>query len=220
MKLLYIAVPIFQFMKTSIFLILVAVFLSAPRISAQSIEVRGDVLYTFQETFPVYAGTVRIHDGATYAGTLAVVLADKAEIKFTYQNQQTMLDLQRYPYQFGDYDNEATIQYYVLGFNRLHALPSNPKIIPYAGGGIAVANLSFDSDKYESVTRAAFTLNLGSKFMINDRIGINAYALMQSPISGFGLYAGAGTGGASAGVSTYSYVIQFALGGGLIYKLK
>ncbi len=207
-------------MKIRFYLLLVVAFLFNVQLFAQSIEVRGDVMYTFQETFPVYAGSVRIQDGATYGVTLAAIFADKAELKFTYQNQPTNLDYHRYPYQTGDYDNKANIQYYVLGFNRLHHLGGNDKIIPYTGGGIGIANLSFESGKYESVTRAAFTLNLGAKFMINERIGINTYALLQSPISGFGLYAGVGTGGASAGVSTYSYVIQFGLGGGLIFKLK
>lgn len=208
-------------MNNRIYLVLISLFLLTSNcINAQSIEVRGDVMYTFQETFPVYAGKVRIQDGSTYGITLAAIFADKAELKFTYQNQPTTLDYQRYPYQVGDYDNKANIQYYVLGFNRLHHLGGNDKIIPYTGAGIGIANLSFESGKYESVTRAAFTLNLGAKFMINDRIGINTYALLQSPISGFGLYVGGGTGGASAGVSTYSYVIQFGLGGGLIFKLK
>ncbi len=207
-------------MKIRLYLVLASFFLFAGNTIAQSIEVRGDVMYTFQETFPVYAGSVRIQDGATYGITLAAIFAEKAELKFTYQNQPTTLDYHRYPYQSGDYGNKANIQYYVLGFNRLHHLGGNDKIIPYTGAGIGIANLSFQDDKYESVTRAAITFNLGAKFMINERIGINTYAMLQSPISGFGLYVGGGTGGASAGVSTYSYVLQFGLGGGLIFKLK
>jgi hypothetical protein len=207
-------------MKTRFYLLLLFSFLFTTRSFAQSIELRGDVMYTFQETFPVYGGNMRISDGATYAGTLAAIFADKAELKFTYQNQPAVLDYKRFPSQVGDYDNEATIQYFMLGFNRLHHLGGNDKVIPYTGGGFGIANLSFKSGKYESLTRAAFSINLGAKFMINERIGINTFAQLQAPISGFGLYIGAGTGGASAGVSTTSYVFQFGLGGGLIFKLK
>lgn len=206
-------------MKTRSYLLLLASFLFTVHSFAQSVEVRGDVMYTFQETFPVYGGSIRISDGATYAGTLAAVFADKAELKFTYQNQPASLDFKRYPYQTGDYDNAATIEYYILGFNRLHKI-GNDKIIPYTGAGIGVVNLRFENDKYDNVTKAAFLLNLGAKFMINERVGINTYAQLQAPISGLGLYIGAGTGGASAGVSATSYVLQFGLGGGLIFKLK
>lgn len=213
-----------QSMKTNFLLVFASAFLLTFQAFSQSkgpsIQVGGNIMYTFQESFPVYAGTMRLQDGATYGASLAGIFGERVELKFTYQNQPVMIDLQRYPYQLGDYDNEANIQYFILGCNRLHLLSNNEKIIPYTGAGLAVATLSFKDTKYETLTRAAFTLNIGSKFMINDRLGLNAYAMIQSPISGFGVSVGAGTGGATAGVSTYSYVVQFGLGGGLIYKLK
>ncbi len=76
--------------------------------------------------------------------------------------------------------------------------------------------MNFPDGKYENVTKMSIGLNVGAKIMLSDKIGLNLLALLQAPVGGFGLTAG--TGG--VGVGTYSYVLQFSLGGGLVFKLK
>jgi hypothetical protein len=183
---------------------------------AQSIELRPIALYTFQETFPISSGDVRINDGVAYGIQLAYVAAQKADINFSYQIQPTTLDIHRYPSIKGDNGNEANISNYQLGFNRNHLLPSNNKIIPYTGAKVGVVTMNFPDGRYENVTKMSIGLNVGAKIMLSDKIGLNLLALLQSPVGGFGLTAG--TGG--VGVGTYSYILQFSLGGGLVFKLK
>ncbi len=187
---------------------------------AQSVELRPIAAYTFQETFPFSGGNVRINDGATYGAALGYVLQKKIDISLAYQIQSTTLDINRYPSFPGDKGNDASISFYQLGLSRNHLLPSTDKVIPYTGILLGVAYLNIKDDRYQDVTRAAFGLNAGAKIMFNERVGLNLFALLQSPISGLGLTVSAGSGGASTGVSTYSYVMQFSLGGGLVFKLK
>jgi hypothetical protein len=208
-------------MKQSFKVFFFLIFASIASISfSQSIELRPNAMYTFRERFPVYSGDVTIQDGASYGAELAYIANNKVDINFTYQIQSTTLDIRRFPSFLGDYGNKGNISFYELGFNRLHNLPGNNKVIPYTGAKFGVAYLNLENSKYEDITRACLGLNAGVKVMFSDKIGINLYGLLQSPISGLALTVSAGSGGVSTGVGTYSYVLQFSLGGGLVIKLK
>ncbi len=207
-------------MNYSKLLAFVAAFSGTVICYAQSIELRPIAAYTFQETFPVNSGNVRVNDGAMYGIALAYILEEKVDINLSYQIQTTTLDINRYPSFLGDKGNNASISYYELGLNRNHVLQSTDKIIPYSGIKLGIAYLNMKDGRYEDVTRAALGLNVGAKVMFNNRIGLNLFALLQSPISGIGLTVSGGSGGVSTGVGTYSYVMQFSLGGGLVFKLK
>jgi hypothetical protein len=207
-------------MKKKTLLSAITLMLSSAALFAQSIELRPTAAYTFQETFPVSGGSIRIADGATYGVMLSYILDGKVDVNFAYQVQPGTFDIQRYPSFTGDKDNEVNINNYQLGFNRNHMLPSNNKVIPYTGFKVGVVNIVFPEGRYENVTRMSIGINAGVKLMMSDKIGLNLFGLLQSPVSGVGLTLTAGTGGAGAGVGTYSYIIQFSLGGGLVFKLK
>jgi hypothetical protein len=187
---------------------------------AQSIEFRPIAVYTFRERFPISTGDVTIQDGGTYGGEVAFVANGKMDVNFTYLIQPTTLDIRRFPSFLGDYGNKANISFYQLGVNRNHLLPGNDKVIPYTGIKMGVGYLNLESDKYYDVTRFTIGLNLGVKIMLSERVGLNMLGMLQTPVSGFGLAVTAGSGGVSTGISTYSYVFQFSLGGGLVFKLK
>lgn len=206
-------------MKKRLFLA-IAGLVATTALMAQSVELRPTAAYTFQETFPVSGGSIRIDDGATYGVMLAYILAEKVDVNFAYQIQKATFDIQRYPSFPNDKGNDANIANYQLGLSRNHLLAGNHKIIPYTGFKLGVVNIAFPEGKYENVTRMSIGLNAGVKIMMSDKIGLNLFGLLQSPVSGVGLTLTAGTGGAGAGVGTYSYIIQFSLGGGLVFKLK
>jgi hypothetical protein len=207
-------------MKNKTLLLTIAGIIGASTVFAQEIELRPIAAYTFQETFPVNGGNVRINDGATYGAALAYVIAKKADISFAYQIQPATFDIQRYPSFMGDNANKVNISNYQLGFNRNHLLPANDKVIPYTGAKIGVVNMTFPDGKYESITRMSIGLNVGVKIMVSDKVGLNLFGQLQSPVSGVGLTLTAGTGGAGVGAGTYSYILQFGLGGGLVFKLR
>jgi hypothetical protein len=203
-------------MKTRNVVLGIICLLGGSSLFAQSIELRPIAMYTFRETFPTSTGEARINDGAAYGIQLAYVVADKADINFAYQIQPTTVDLIRYPSSIGDKGVEANVSNYQLGFNRNHLLAANHKVIPYTGAKVGVVTMTFPNDNYDNITKMSIGLNVGAKIMFSDKIGLNLFGLLQAPVGGFALTAG--TGGVGAG--TYSYIIQFSLGGGLVFKLK
>jgi hypothetical protein len=132
----------------------------------------------------------------------------------------TTVDIRRFPSLIGDIGNNMLASYWQLGANRLYSLVATDKVIPYTGVKIGLGVYDFESAKVNTVYRAALGFQAGVKVMASPKIGLQLGMQLQSPISGLGLGVSAGTGGVSTGVSTYSYMFQFSLGGGLIFKLK
>src|SRR6187431_2671084 len=102
-------------MKTRNVVLGIISFLCGSTLFAQSIELRPLAMYTFRETFPISSGEARINDGAAYGVQLAYVVADKADINFSYQIQPTTVDIQTYPSVIGDKGTETNISNYQLG---------------------------------------------------------------------------------------------------------
>lgn len=76
-----------------------------------------------------------------------------------------------------------------------------------------------DNGKDGSATKFAWGAKLGVNIWVSPKIAIKLQGQMMSAVqaAGGGLYFG--TGGAGAGVSTYSTMYQFGLGGGLCFAL-
>lgn len=116
-------------------------------------------------------------------------------------------------------DFDLSINYILIGSNRY--IPTSGALEPYFGGhlGIGIVNVSNPTSGSETnATKFAWGLKLGTNIWASQKIGIKLQAALQSmaQAAGGGLYFG--TGGAGAGVSTYSTIYQFSLGGGLVFK--
>jgi hypothetical protein len=70
-----------------------------------------------------------------------------------------------------------------------------------------------------SATKFAWGARLGANIWVTPRIGIKLQADLLSIVQGAGGGLYFGTGGAGAGISTYSTMYQFGLGGGLTFKI-
>jgi hypothetical protein len=182
----------------------------------QSIELRPYAGYTFQETFPIRSGDVRIKAGGTYGITASYILKEIMDINLTYQWQSGKMDL--LTINENDRDVSVTVSYIQLGFNR--NFPVNDKLVPYTGLRLGLCILTDHSDRYENATKFGIGLNAGLKYYLAEKVGVQIYGLLESPIQGAGVFMGIGTGGVSSGVSTYTYIMQASLGGGVVFKLK
>ena len=76
-----------------------------------------------------------------------------------------------------------------------------------------------DNGNHNTASKFAWGLRLGCNIWANEKFGIKLQTqlLSISQGAGGGLYFG--TGGVGAGVSSYSSIYQFQLGGGLTFKL-
>jgi hypothetical protein len=89
-----------------------------------------------------------------------------------------------------------------------------------AGVGIVNVDSATPSVNFsESATKFAWGLKAGAVIWATDVIGIKLQGQMLSIAQSVGGGVYFGTGGAGAGVSSYSSLYQFTLGGGLVFEL-
>ena len=97
------------------------------------------------------------------------------------------------------------------------------KIDPYAGAmlGAMIAEIyNPDLNRESGATKFAWGLRGGIILWPTDFVGINLQGQLLSAVQAMGSTLYFGTGGAGAGVSSYSTIYQFSLGGGLVFKLS
>ena len=114
---------------------------------------------------------------------------------------------------------DVATNYVLIGGNRYFGL--NPKVEPYAGlqAGMAIFNVTNpDSGRSGNSTKFAWGAKLGLNIWATEKVGLKAQTGLVSAVqaAGGGFYFG--TGGAGAGVSTYSTFYQFYIGGGLSFN--
>ncbi len=115
---------------------------------------------------------------------------------------------------------DLALNYILVGGVR--SFKANSKVEPF--GGLMLGMAIIDSHNPEdnisnSATKFAWGARLGTNIWASERVGIKLQAQFLSVTQGAGGGLYFGTGGAGAGISTYSSMLQFVLGGGLVFKL-
>ena len=116
---------------------------------------------------------------------------------------------------------DVNIDYAMIGGDR-HFAPPHSKAEGYGGLFLGMAFLGAknpENGNHNTASKFAWGFRLGTNIWASEKVGIKLQAqlLSISQGAGGGLYFG--TGGVGAGVSSYSSVYQFQLGGGLTFKL-
>ena len=117
-------------------------------------------------------------------------------------------------------DLDVSVNYIMIGGVRY--MHPNAKVDPYGGFmlGMAIVDTENPETNYSNnATKFTWGARLGTNIWASDRVGIKLQAQFLSVPQGAGGSLYFGTGGAGAGISTYSSVFQFILGGGLTFKL-
>ena len=135
-------------------------------------------------------------------------------------------------------DSEAPMEYYLnggiqyttfdlaqnwlfLSFNKY--VPVNPKVEPYFGMqlGMDILNIEDpDSGYSDGATKFAWRIKAGDNVWANEKVGIKLQLGLMSAVQAVGGGFYFGTGGAGAGVSSFSTYYQFNLGGGIVFRAK
>ncbi|HEY6979269.1 MAG TPA: hypothetical protein VH396_23395 [Chitinophagaceae bacterium] len=177
--------------------------------------------YTYN-TSGYFSGTLQ--GGFLWGGGLEFRLHDYYGLELLYQRLDTHA-----PVDYWDYGSNRSksanlkvgINYIMLGGAR--SLHPNAKAEPYGGFmlGMAIVNTENpeENNSSHSATKFAWGLRGGANIWASERVGIKLQAQLLSVPQGAGGGLYFGTGGAGVGVSTYSTVLQFVLGGGLTFKL-
>ena len=184
------------------------------QLAAQSIRLNAYGGYTFGDKFNFsgYYGynEAKIEEAAHFGAGLEVELRPLTAVEIYYQQQPTTGRLLG---ALSDVKVDLNVSYLMLGGLRY---AGNDKVKGF--GGLMVGAAFFNSDEVNA-TKLGVGGRLGVLLTPNPKIGVRLGMQVLSAVQGAsgGMYFG--TGGAGAGVSTYSSIYQFGLFGGLSISL-
>ena len=188
---------------------------------AQGLRLNGYAAYVFDNSFDTrYSNTSylngRINGGLQWGAGLEYLMSEDYGIELMYYRQDTDIPINYY-YNFDRSDIiDASVNYIMIGGARY--VNTGGPLQPYGGLMLGMAifdNKSPEAGEPSGATKFAWGLRLGSNIWVSERVGLKAQALLLSAVQGFGGGFYFGTGGVGTGVSTYSTILQFSLGGGI-----
>jgi hypothetical protein len=209
---------------------LLIVFSSIACAQSKSVRLNAYGAYAFDDkidngytssTQGYFSGT--LNGGFLWGGGLEFRLHDYYGIELLYQRLDTHA-----PVDYNAFNSNGVktanvkvgINYIMLGGAR--SLHPSAKAEPYGGFMLGMAIIDADNpatSSSNSATKFAWGLRGGVNVWASEKVGIKLQAQLLSVPQGAGGGLYFGTGGAGVGVSTYSSMLQFVLGGGLAIKL-
>lgn len=195
--------------------------------SGQGARINVYASYAFDDYFEAYGDAYTYYYG-TVQGDLQLGVGIEFPLKETYS-----LELM---YQRMDTELNSTWQAGAisgitndkLDFNSNYIMLAGNRMVPKGkaeifGGlmaGVAILDVSNEATNNSgSVTKFAWGLRLGSNIWASEKVGLKLQAMLLSAVQAAGGSVYFGTGGPGAGVSTYSTIYQFSLGGGLTFRV-
>jgi hypothetical protein len=201
---------------------------------AQNMRLNGYALYAFDDRVESYYSNTsyfegKIKGGLIWGGGLEFMVHPQYGIELSYLRMDTKAPMTYYsnqpPAGVKNSEFDVAINYLLLGGMRYQEV--KPGIELYGGlqlgaafiGATRPAN-SIVGEASDDATKFAWGLRGGANIFPNDgKVGLKLQLGLLSAVQGAGGSLYFGTGGAGAGISTYSTFLQFTAGGGLTFKL-
>jgi len=213
-------------MKPILSILLLFFFITA---SSQHTRLNGYAVYVFDDQFDSYYSTSDYYNGKFKGGLqwgvgLEYMPTPMNGIELVYLNQQTTASTNYWaPGQLTEKHTNFDVgfNWAMLAFNRYMKKPGS-KVEGYGGGMLGAAFINVDNPdngNSNSATKFAWGLRLGANIWASERMAIKLQGQLLSAVQGAGGGLYFGTGGGGVGVSTYSSMLQFGLGGGLSFAL-
>jgi len=214
--------------KTEWCVFFMCVLFVAGNVQAQDIRANLYGAYVFDDKIDSYYSSStyyegKIKGGLQWGGGIEYMVRPLYGVELLYLRQDTkaptvyVRDLSS---SIEETNFDIALNYIMLGGAR-HLLSSNGKLEGFGGlmAGMVIAELKNpDNGREANATKFSWGVRLGGIAWASESVGIKVQAQLLSAVQsmGGGLYFG--TGGAGAGVSSYSTIYQFSLGGGLVFK--
>jgi len=211
--------------------LLVVLLVSAAAISfAQKARLNAYGNYVFPDGFDSYYDAHNYYNGTvngSFQGGLGLefMASERNCFEIMWQHQSTHA-----PTDYWDpnaivnpkhTEFDLNVDYLMIGSDG-HIQKPGSKVEGYGGLFLGCAFLGAknpDNGNHNTATKFAWGARLGCNIWANEKFGIKLQAGLTSIAQGAGGGLYFGTGGVGAGVSTYSSIYQFTLGGGLSFKL-
>lgn len=195
--------------------------------TAQEIRLNAFTKYVFDDKVDSYNSSTSYFEGTIEGGFqwglgLEYMAHPTKGIELKYLRQEAQVPMQYYLNGQNNKTFDVDINYVLLGGNNY--FKTGGKVEPYGGLSLGMAIFKLKNPEAsatdDSAIKFAWELKLGTNIWLSDKVGLKLQADVASAVqsAGGGLYFG--TGGAGAGVSTYSTMYQFGLGGGLTFKIQ
>jgi hypothetical protein len=194
--------------------------------SAQGVHLIGYSSYVFDDKVDSYYSNTSyfngtIKGGYSWGAGLEFMAAPTKGIELKYLHRATTAPMEYYDNVVKHTTFDVGLNYILIGANNY--FKTGGKVEPYAGADLGVALIYItnpDNSKENSSTKFAWDIKLGANIWVNEKVALKLQADLLSAVqsAGGGVYFG--TGGAGAGVSAYSTMYQWGLGGGLVFKIK
>ena len=211
-------------MRIFLSLAIVLCFLSTAQ--AQGLRLNGYTNYVFDHSVDEFFNpnsfySAKIDGGFQWGAGFEYIAEEDYGIELSYLRQDTNIPVVYW--RAGEQNRvlDVSINYIMLGGNRYFA--QSDRFEGY--GGLMLGMVIYDnkeplSGEPDSATKFGVGAKLGGNVWMTDQVGLKLQAQFLSTVQGFGGGFYLGTGGVGAGVSTYSNIFQFVLGGGLVFKLR
>jgi len=196
---------------------------------AQKARLNAYGMYSFDDNFDSYYDQYNYYNGTlkgsfAYGAGVEFMVKPHNCIELQWQHQSTTAPTTY----IGGIGNtlkttnfDINIDYLLIGGDGHFAKPDG-KVEGYGGVFLGMAFLGAknpDNQNHNTASKFAWGFRLGCNIWANDKIGVKLQGQLLSISQGAGGGFYFGTGGVGAGVSSYSSVYQFQLGGGLTFKL-
>lgn len=201
-------------------LIVIAIFVGIVA-HAQTVTLLTFGGYTFKQTINYSNAEGVLGDGFQWGGGLEVGIDDNRAIELIYQRQDPTASVRYYPNPI-DPDNQIGIGVNYIMLGGTNYFPINDMVSAFGtlDLGVGIFDPKEDGPNLETLTRFAWGLRAGIRVAASEKVSLRIHGQLLSPVQGYGGGVWFGTSGAGAGVTTYSTIYQFNLGGSLNFKLR
>lgn len=188
------------------------------RLNIYSGYVFDDKIDSYFDPTSFYQGTIK---GGYQWGLSLEFLQRNMGIELSYLRQDTKAPMTYFNNGVKSTNFNVGMDWLMVGLNRYFRQPGS-KIEPFFGASVGLLlGKATNPTTGNSNNGAKLGLGLkgGTNIWLSDRIALKLQAQLMSGVQsvGGGIYFG--TGGAGLGLSSYSSMYQFGLGGGLVFQL-
>ena len=121
---------------------------------------------------------------------------------------------------FTSTDNfDMKLNYILIGGGHSKALSNKAEVFGGVMAGLGIISIEGHDGRGGTTEKFSWGAKLGATIWVTNKVGIKLQTQLTSPVQAAGGSLFFGSSGSSVGVSTYSTIYQFALGGGLTFKL-
>lgn len=209
-------------MKAVLSVILIAFIMPAfaqkTRLNVYTNYIFDDQVDSYYDANNYYNGKVQA--GFQWGGGIEFMVRPEYGIEISYLREDTKSSLKtaQSPGKYKDYD--LAVNYIFLSGTRYFRKPAG-RVEGFGGlgAGVGIFNAKDPSDgRSQNLTKFSWQLRGGAIIWATEKVGVRLQAQLQSAVQAFGGGLYVGTGGVGAGVNSYSSIMQFGLGGGLVFN--